>query len=70
MMQLQESFPFGDSGELFDTALKYANWRTRMSTKIFEPNIFVIPKALPIFTIIYIVTRKFGAIRNTMETSY
>ena len=28
MMQLQESFPFGDSGELFDIALKYASWRT------------------------------------------
>ena len=41
MVQLQESFPFGDGRELFNIALKYANWRTPMSTKIFEPSIFV-----------------------------
>ena len=52
MMQLQESFPFGDGGELFNTALKYASWRTPIpkGTKIFETNIFVIRKALPKFT--------------------
>ena len=52
MMQLQESFPFGDIGELFNSALKYASWRTPIpkGTKIFETNIFMIRKVLAKFT--------------------
>ena len=51
MMQLQESFPFGDSRKLFDSTYKYLQLETpSMSNKIFEANIFVVHKALPKFT--------------------
>ena len=47
MVQLQESFPFGDGSELFNTALKYSWAENTWSNKVFETNnLSVMHKAL------------------------